>query len=108
MTTDPIISQFVMALRRILIFIVLSILIALFVWSWLLKSKFGVHNKELLDWMSVAWPPEENKIAAVFLYGSLTIGILMTTIIYLWIGRWWNKRANVTQHRGARIDNMKV
>lgn len=107
-SSDPIISLFIIVLRRVLIFAVLSVLLGLLIWYWLLTSKFDVDASGLLIWVRVAWHPIGSKVPAVFLYGALTIGTLTTTVIYLLIGRWWKKRANVTQHRGARLDNQEV
>lgn len=103
-SSDPILSLIFMALRRFLLFVFLSVLIAFLVWYWLLTSQFGVVVDGLMTWLRSACSPVSSKVPAVFLWGALTIGTLSTSVIYLLIGRWWKKRATVQQYRGAQID----
>lgn len=108
MNTDPIVSLFFIIVQRFIIFTVLSVLIALFVWCWLLMSQFDVSVMELITWLSAAWTPEGSKVPAIFVYGALIIGTLATSIFYLLIGCWWKKRARVPQIRGGRLEDWEA
>jgi hypothetical protein len=109
MTRDPIIALFVVVLRRVMIFLILALLLSLSVWCWVLTSPLDVPVRELLGWLRHAWSPVGDKVPAVLLCGSLVIGTLSMSVIYLLVGKWWKKRASVQhQHRGARLDDGEV
>lgn len=107
MSQDPIIETFNIAFRRCLLFVLLSLLLAAILWCWLLKSQFDVPARDLIDWARATWSPTGKKVLFVFACGSLTIGTLTTTVVYLLIGRWWKKRGDV-HRRGARFDEREM
>lgn len=107
MTTDPIVDLFVVFIRRLLYFIIMSVLIASLVWFLVLTKKLGVPDKELATWLSEGWSPVKSIVPEVFFIGALIIGTLSTCVIYLIVGRWWKKRATVRHHRGGRIEDSE-
>jgi hypothetical protein len=109
MSTDPILDLFGLVYRRTILFIALSLLQAAALWLWLLIAEFGVTRGDLLFWLRVAWtPPTDNKLAAVITYGCLTIGLLSTSVIYLVISKWWQRRGDVYHRRGARLEDGAI
>lgn len=101
--SDPIIDHFAIWFRRTFLFLVLSLLQAIALSLWVILVEFGVTSNDLQFWLRAAWASKAgNKLPAIILYGSLTIGILTTTVVYLLIGRWWKKRGDV-HRRGARF-----
>jgi len=108
MNSDPIVSLFVIVFRRVMSFIILSVLLSLILWCWLLKSHFGIPSNKLIVWLQAAWSPSESKLPELFFYGSLAIGTLCTSVIYLLIGSWWKKRATVPGPRGGHIEDARA
>lgn len=103
MTHDPILSTFSIVFRRLMLFILVSLLLALIVWCWLLMVHLDVPTRDLIEWVRATWTPGDRKLPAVFAGGSLAIGILTASIIYLLVARWWKKRGDV-HRRGARFE----
>lgn len=103
MSRDPILDTISIAFYRCLLFILLSVVFAAILWCWLLMNQFDVSVRDLIDWVRAAWTPNGKKVPLVFACGSLTIGILTTSVVYLLIGRWWKKRGDV-HRRGARFE----
>lgn len=101
MTTDPILNLFSIILRRLILFILLSLSFAVALWCWLLLVQFNLSASDLLIWFHAAWPPADNKVASVFLWSTLAMGVLTSSLIYFMVGLWWNKRGDI-HHRGAR------
>lgn len=102
MNTDPILDSIAITIRRILIFIFISMSASLLVWFWTLTSALNVPTHELVDLLRDGWNPSDNKMPFVLMWGSLAIGVLFTCSLYLTIAHWWKKRRNVRHHRGAR------
>jgi hypothetical protein len=101
---DPITNYIGIVVHRLVLFVILSFILATALWLWVLLGEFHVTASDLLHWLREAWTPVDNKLAAVILYGALTVGVLSTSVLYLLIGKWWNKRADVRQYRGARFE----
>lgn len=101
--SDPIIDHFAIWFRRTLLFILLALLQAAALSLWVLLIELRVTSNDLQFWLRAAWASTaDNKLPAVILYGSLSIGILTTSVLYLLIARWWKKRGDV-HRRGARF-----
>lgn len=106
--SDPIIDHFAIWFRRTLLFIVLSLLQAIALSLWVLVIELHVTSNDLQLWLRAAWSPTiGNKLPAVILYGSMSIGILTTSVVYLLIGKWWKKRGDV-HRRGARFNEGEM
>lgn len=100
---DPIIHTIGVLAQRVLLFVVLSLLVALGLWLWVLLGLIDIPAGDLMAWT----PPEGRKLAAVLAYGCLAIGVLSITVLYLLVAKWWKKRGNVHHHRGARLDERE-
>jgi len=109
MTTDPILDQFSIWFRRAMLFLVLSLIIAMAIWLWVLLAELNLTSGDLPFWLKNAWTPSisGSKLPAIILCGALTIGVLSASVLYLIIGKWWKKRGDV-HHRGARFDEREA
>lgn len=105
---DPILEHFALWLHRFMLFIVLSLLLSIALWLWVLLFQFNLDRDVLTSWLrSALYPNRSSKLPAVVLFGSLTIGFLSTTVIYLVVGKWWKNRGDVHQ-RGSRFDKRSM
>lgn len=104
---DPLLNHIGIVLRRSAIFVALVALqlFGLWVWFWAHFQRAGVEQAFRL--FVEAWPLDSGKIAAVLAIGLLWIGCANTAIIYLLLGRWWKKRADVLHRRGSRFVDQR-
>jgi hypothetical protein len=100
---DPIIDLLALFLKRLVLFLILTALIGLALWLWILMAEFDVAFHDLGVWWHEGWTPVSHKLPVVMLRGALTIGFLTTGVVYLLIGKWWKKRGDV-YHRGAKLE----
>ena len=106
MNRDPIFNLIGIYYRRSMLFIILSLLFATCLWLWVLLQELNVGTNDLLVWLRAARTQiGADKLPIVILYGSLTIGVLATSVLFLIVGTLWKKRATVAHHRGARLND---
>ena len=100
---DPLLSHMGVLLRRSTIFVALVAvqMFALWVWFWMHFQHAGFQEAARL--LVEAWPLDSGKIAAALALALLWTGCANTAIIYLVLGRWWKKRADILHRRGSRF-----
>ena len=103
MTRDPLLHHFSMLLRRTLIFIVLSLAQSLALWLWLWPHFYDVSVLDAARFLGAAWPVTLDSFYSVQAAGMLWVGCADTAILYLLLGRWWWRRADVMHRRGSRF-----
>ncbi len=101
MKPDPIFDAMYVNGRRFLWFVVLAAGQATALWL-----RFWMHFKHLTLWESCsfitsAWPLSLDDFPSFVAMAFVWVGIANTSIIYLLLGRWWKKRAEVLHRRGT-------
>ena len=100
---DPILHYFATVVRRILLFVVLALLASAGVWAWLLFGLYELNAQTAWTATLAALPTVTNRTGAIMLASSGAIGLLTVTSLYLAIGWWWSRRAEVHHRRGAQL-----
>ena len=101
--SDPILHHVGVVLHRTLLFVLLSAAQAIALWLC-----FWTHFKsqtllEAARYLADAWPMSMDSFVSVQAMGMLWISCADTAILYLLIGHWWTRRADVLHRRGSRF-----
>ena len=101
--TDPMVTHIHNIGRRGIIFAALTIAqtSALWVWLWMTFKEMNVI--EAVRVVAEAWPVHLDKFSSVALVACAWIAFGNTSMLYLLLGRWWQKRADVLHRRGSRF-----
>jgi len=105
--SDPILHYFSTVARRILLFVILALLASAGVWAWLLLVFYEMTTEAAWTATLAALPTVTNRTGAVMLAGSGVIGLLTITSLYLMIGWWWTRRADVHHRRGVQLTDRR-
>lgn len=100
---DPILHYFFTIIRRVLLFVILAALASAGVWIWLLLGFYDLTTDAAWTATLAALPTVTNRTGAVMLAGAGVIGLLTITSLYLMIGWWWSRRADVHHRRGVQL-----
>jgi len=103
MNHDPLLHHLGLITRRALLFFILSAAQAITLWLWLWLHFNDWTFVETVRYMSTVWPLSLNAFASVMGMAAVWIGCADTAVLYLLLGRWWKRRADVLHHRGSRF-----
>lgn len=106
MTHDPIFQVFSIWGRRAMIFVLTAASLSLSSWGWCLIEM----NVDLANWSSVlasSFDLASHPVQTLLLRGSIAIGFMLTTIIYLAVALWWRGRVQVHYQRGGRFVDQR-
>lgn len=107
LTRDPILTALHLLIQRVIMFLVLCLLMSASVFVTVLCTVFDRTWRDVWTHLRAAWPPAADDLHALLLWGSVVVGVLLTTIVYLLGALWWDDRSTV-HRRGTRlIDNRR-
>lgn len=100
---DPILNAIKVRFERLVLFIVLSALISLALWIWVLLGwfDFGFASAWQLT-KEVYLIAEDGKSIVLILRGCGVVGVLTTSVIFLLAALLWRKSGDV-HRRGAQL-----
>lgn len=107
MNHDPLLQHIGIVLQRSILFLILSLAQAVVCWLW-----FWAHFKqwslvEATRHLANAWPLSLDAFSSVQAMGMVWIGVANSAILYLALGRWWKRRADVLHRRGSRVVDQR-
>ncbi|MFA7270366.1 MAG: hypothetical protein WC073_13570 [Sterolibacterium sp.] len=103
MNHDPLLHHISLIARRILLFFMLSAAQAIVLWLWLYLNFNDWTFIETVRHMANVWPLSLDVFASVMGMAAVWIGVADTAVLYLLLGRWWKRRADVLHQRGSRF-----
>jgi len=103
MTRDPILNAIQIFIWRCIWFFGISLFISVSLWGIVLMSIFNVAFWDLSKHFILKIDPGLNNVPPVLLWGAITIGSLLTSLVFSQTHIWWNRRGDV-HRRGASID----
>jgi len=98
---DPIWMAIHLRLQRVVMFLVLSALMGLAVFSSVLLAYFDLDWHAIWPHLRAAWMPADDVLHDILLRGSALIGVLLMVVIYLVTALWWRDTGAV-HRRGTR------
>lgn len=100
---DPILNALKLRFERFILFVVLSALISIILWIWVLLGWFDVEFSSIWQLSKEAYSAaEESKSIVLILRGCGVIGVLSTSVAFLVAALWWRKSGDV-HRRGAQF-----
>ena len=106
---DPILNELLMLAQRALLFIALALVHALGLWMWFWMHFEAKTFLSTLEHLGKTLPMPLDSFASVQMIGMLWIGSADTAVLFLLLGRWWQRRADVLLRRGTRyVDDRDV
>lgn len=107
MSRDPLLRHLGIIINRSILFVVISLAqaIALWLWFWTRFENWTIW--QVLRYAANAWPLSAEVFPSVMALGVLWIGLADTAIVYLLLGRWWRRRADVLHRRGSRFIDQR-
>ena len=102
MSHDPILDSIDVIAHRALVFVLLSVFQAILLFWWFLTCVNGIEYTDLIPWLDEDGVPGRSLIT-IFWY-FLIVGVFNTSVVYLTIGVWWKRRADVHHYRGAHLE----
>ncbi|MGV3582859.1 MAG: hypothetical protein ACO1N8_11200 [Methylophilus sp.] len=100
---DPILSAIRLRFERFILFIVLSALISIISWVWILLGWFEIEFGSIWQLTKDAYSPTEKGKSIVLIFRSCgVIGVLTTSVTFLVAALWWRKSGDV-HRRGAQF-----
>jgi hypothetical protein len=102
MTRDPILTSLHLLVQRIVMFLFLSVLMSLVVFSAMLLAYFDLDWGDILPHLRAAWPPALNQLYDILLRCASVIGTLLAVVTYLAAALWW-RDAGTVHKRGTRF-----
>lgn len=101
LTKDPIWTAMHLRLQRVVMFLVLSALMGLAVFSSVLLAYFDLDWHAIWPHLRAAWMPADDTLHDILLRGSAIIGMLLMVVMYLVAALWWSDSGSVHK-RGTR------
>lgn len=102
LTKDPILTAIRLRLQRLAMFLVLSALMGLVVFSAVLLMYFDQDWRDIWPHLRAAWMPADDILHDILLRGSAIIGVLVVIVIYLLTALWWRDTGAI-HRRGTRL-----
>lgn len=100
---DPILNALKLRFERLVLFIVLSALISLAIWTWVLLGWFDFRFTSAWKLTKEAYLTIEEGESIVLIFRACgVIGVLITSITFLVAALWWRKSGDV-HRRGAQF-----
>ncbi|MFP6557366.1 hypothetical protein WJ542_03345 [Paraburkholderia sp. B3] len=102
MAHDPLIQQVHTILLRVVHFVVFVLVQSVLLWvvCW---QQLGDSWLDALIRLSSVWPLSFESVNSLLAMLIAWTSVLQTTILFLIIGRWWARKANVVHRRGSRF-----
>ena len=102
-TRDPILNALKLRFERLVLFIILSALILLALWAWVLLGYFDLNLASIWRFTKDAFlTNEQNRVAALILRGCGIVGVLTSSVMFLFAALWW-KRSGDVHRRGTQL-----
>lgn len=100
---DPILNALKLRFERLILFIILSALISLALWAWLLLGWFEFELGNFWQLTKEACITSDEKKSSVLLFrGCVVIGVLSSSVAFLVAALWWRKSGDL-HRRGAQF-----
>lgn len=100
---DALAEEVGLLINRTALFILISLSQAFALWLsfWMHFENWTLAHTVL--YVANVWPLSLDVFASVVGMAVAWVGIANTAIIYLMLGRWWKRRADVLHRRGSRF-----
>lgn len=104
---DPIVDQLVIVVRRIVIFVSLTVAAISAIWFSIAISIYGMDLQDAWDqgWLAVHQDWKVNPTRFLLLWGAVAIGFLSIANVFLLIAWRWNRVSDIHQRGAILVDH---
>ena len=103
MSHDPILNAIQIRFERAILFIVWATALSTAIWVWILLGYFDLKFASIWQFTKDAFlTNEQNRVAALILRGCGIVGVLTSSVMFLFAALWW-KRSGDVHRRGTQL-----
>lgn len=100
---DPVIGSILIGIRRVVLFVVVSLVIGSSLWLTMLVRGYQATFSNLWPWTVGVWDGHGDFFATALFYGSYALGFLLVVVMFLLAALWWRGRGDTLHRRGPQI-----
>jgi ABC-type transport system involved in cytochrome c biogenesis permease subunit len=104
MNSDPILDEVRKYILRSVYFVLLSASIGLVTFAKFMSPALEFEVVVLPPALVLVCVPSDANVTARIAFLSMCVGTLLTTVVFLLLARWWQRRSELPR-RGARLES---